>query len=350
MNKDIYENELIYLSKYVGMRSDYVQAGGGNISIKISDKNMIIKSSGVQLADIHKGYGITCVDYIKIRNFLYTNNKSNIENIDKISIIKHSLIKGNKPSIETFLHSITYKYTIHIHSTIINILTCRKNGMKILQSLFPEAVFVEYALPGLELALKLMEKCEKREKKEIIFLKNHGAIVSDNLLENVILKLEQVINIIANYLKIDIQKYSNVSYLYQLYKNEDEDFQNIIYLSENENIRKALKKNKGHLWKYLFFPDSVVYCGCNYIDLTKMNKIQIKDTLKKNKNAILIVYNNNIYINTISLKRAKEIESVLSATAEIYLNTYKKKMDYLDENQQNKINKSKLEQYRKSFI
>ena len=81
-----------------------------------------------------------------------------------------------------------------------------------------------------------------------------------------------------------------------------------------------------------------------------MNKIQIKDTLKKNKNAILIVYNNNIYINTISLKRAKEIESVLSATAEIYLNTYKKKMDYLDENQQNKINKSKLEQYRKSFI
>lgn len=62
MNKDIYENELIYLSKYVGMRSDYVQAGGGNISIKISDKNMIIKSSGVQLADIHKGYGITCVD------------------------------------------------------------------------------------------------------------------------------------------------------------------------------------------------------------------------------------------------------------------------------------------------
>lgn len=98
------------------------------------------------------------------------------------------------------------------------------------------------------------------------------------------------------------------------------------------------------------FPDSVVYCGSNYINLTKMNEIEIKEALIKNKDVVLILYNNHIYINASSLKKAKEIESVLSSTAQIYLNTRMKKMDYIDDYQQNKINKSKSEEYRKTII
>lgn len=239
INKKNYENELIYISKYIGMRNDYVQAGGGNISIKISERNMLIKSSGVQLSNINKEYGITSVDYKKIKDFLNMNKENNMEKIDEINIINQSIIEGNKPSIETFLHSFTYKYTIHIHSIIINILTCRKDGMKILQKLFPDAVCVEYALPGIELAIKVMKKCEGKKRKEIIFLKNHGLIISADKLEESISTLEKVINTTANYLKIDMQKYNDISYIYKLFKNEDNNFQNIIYLSENENICRA---------------------------------------------------------------------------------------------------------------
>ena len=44
--------ELIEISKIVGMRNDYVQAGGGNNSVKLDNQYMAIKSSGTLLSDM----------------------------------------------------------------------------------------------------------------------------------------------------------------------------------------------------------------------------------------------------------------------------------------------------------
>ena len=339
-----YKEELIYMSKYVGMRNDYIQAGGGNTSIKISDELMLIKSSGTLLADMTNEYGYSLVNYKKIENFLFNSNQT-----DENNVMREALIEGKRPSIETYLHSFTGKYTIHIHSTIINILACKKEGEKILSSIFPDSILVDYALPGLELANKLIKSCVNKENTDLIFLKNHGVIVSGSNLNDTITKLNECINIISKYLQIDITKYNNVSYIYNLYRKANEKFSNIIYLSENIYILKALKKNNGHLWNYLLFPDAIVYCGVDAIEITTLNEVEKLETIKQHKNTILINDKGYVYINASSLGKAKEIEDILSASAQIYLNSNEEKLDYINQKEQNKINESDGEKYRKKI-
>ena len=43
--------------------------------------------------------------------------------------------------IETFLHSITQKYTLHTHPTVVNILAATESGWTTLKDLFPNAFF-----------------------------------------------------------------------------------------------------------------------------------------------------------------------------------------------------------------
>ena len=341
-----YISELIYISKYVGMRTDYVQAGGGNVSIKISADEMLIKSSGTLLSDMSKNNGYSVVDYQLVKKYLQESNylKTDIEN----KIIKESIIEGRQPSIETFLHSFTYKYTIHIHPTIINMLTCQKKGKEILENLFPESIFVEYALPGMELANKVLKEMLRKNRGKIIFLKNHGIIVSGDEYKTVIEKLEEIINKVALYMKIDISKYNNVSYLYKLHIETIKNFSNIIYLSEDVNILKAIELNNGKLWNYSMFPDSIIYCGFQGKDFTANSEKEIINAIKTNP--IIMLYDKNIYINAVSLKKAREIESVLISTAQIYVNTIGEQLEYIDDIEKNRIIISELEKLRKANI
>lgn len=341
-----YISELIYISKYVGMRNDYVQAGGGNVSIKISADKMLIKSSGILLSDMSKTNGYSVVDYQLVKKYLLESNdlKTYIE--DKI--IKECIIDGKQPSIETFLHSFTKKYTIHIHPTIINMLTCQKKGKKILENLFPEAIFVEYALPGMELANRVFKEIMCKKREEIIFLKNHGIIVSGDEYKTVIEKLGEIINKVASYLKIDISKYNNVSYLYKLHIKSIKNFSNIIYLSEDSNILKAIEINNGKLWNYSMFPDSIIYCGFQGKDFTANSEGEILNAIKASP--IIMLYDKNIYINAASLKKAREIESVLISTAQIYVNTSVEQLEYISDVEKNRIITSELEKFRKENI
>lgn len=341
-----FENEFIFLSKYFGMRSDYVQAGGGNISIKISSSNMIIKSSGVSLVDVDKTSGYSLVDYNVLRASIIDKN---LDYRNESEIIDKSIIKGAKASIESFMHSMTDKYTVHIHSSIVNILLCKKNGKNEILKLFPNSVFVEYTTPGLKLARKMQINFEKSKSKDIIFLENHGIVVSASSIENLLRKIDYIMNIVSQYLNYNIDKYNNISNIYINYKKACNSFSNIIYLSEDYYIINALKRNNGYIWKYLLFPDSVIYCG------TKIFKISDEDFsnlkyYKSNIDTKIIVYNNNIYINANSLKKAKEIETVLSVSAQIYLNINDKEIVELSNFQQDEIKKSKLEKYRKTVL
>ena len=143
----------VKISKYAGMREDLVQAGGGNSSFKISDDKMAVKASGFQLADITINDGYALVNQkIIMELFLNASDFSNItENVSK-TILEESFIEGKKPSIETFLHAISGRYTLHTHPIVVNVLACRKGGMKVLRELFPKALIVPYATPGVELA------------------------------------------------------------------------------------------------------------------------------------------------------------------------------------------------------
>lgn len=138
---------LIKLSKYAGMREDIIQAGGGNTSVKIDDKTMFIKSSGYQLSEIEENAGYSKVNYKKIVN--YFKSHLEIKRSDEKELLEETLMEGKRPSIETFLHSITEKYTLHTHPVVINVFTSRTNGMEELKSMFPDSLIIDYQTPGI---------------------------------------------------------------------------------------------------------------------------------------------------------------------------------------------------------
>ena len=189
----------VKISKYAGMREDLVQAGGGNSSFKISDDKMAVKASGFQLADITINDGYALVNQkIIMELFLNASDFSNItENVSK-TILEESFIEGKKPSIETFLHAISGRYTLHTHPIVVNVLACRKGGMNVLRELFPKALIVPYATPGVELAKAYFNSYKESAGDnnvifDIVFLQNHGLVVSADTADEVIEKTEFVI-------------------------------------------------------------------------------------------------------------------------------------------------------------
>jgi len=211
---------LIKLSKYAGMREDIIQAGGGNTSVKIDNETMFIKSSGYQLSEMEENVGYSKVNYKKIVDYFKTNLE--IKRSDEKNLLEDTLIEGKRPSIETFLHSITEKYTLHTHPVLINVFTSRANGMKELKSMFPDSLIIDYQTPGIFLAKKFFDKFSKSDnpqKANIVFLKNHGLIVSGKNVDEVIELHENILKILEDRLKINMQAYRNSTYLYKKLEN-----------------------------------------------------------------------------------------------------------------------------------
>lgn len=127
----------VRISKYAGMREDLVQAGGGNVSVKLNARNMLIKSSGQSLADVDFKYGFSVVNYSLLKStirMLVGSNNEVGKNIEQDALRK-AIVRGNRPSIETFVHAITKKYTLHTHPVLVNALTCQRDGMSIIKKL-----------------------------------------------------------------------------------------------------------------------------------------------------------------------------------------------------------------------
>ena len=132
MNKNVKKEikNLVNLSKYAGERFDLVQSAGGNTSIKINNRLMIIKSSGVSLSELEvkKGFSMVnnkkIIQILKSKKILKNNNKNKREALAQKFLKKANLEKNNKPSIEVFLHACLKKVTLHTHPiAALNILS-----------------------------------------------------------------------------------------------------------------------------------------------------------------------------------------------------------------------------------
>ena len=347
------------------MRFDFVQAGGGNTSEKINDTEMLVKSSGYSLSELSENKGISKVVYKKISDFLFSDELICSDETKVKKILQDNLISGNRPSIETFLHSITkFKYTAHSHPLTANILLSRKDGETDLQKLFPYSLFVDYATPGLKLtkiyvnALKESQTqgVDSRSKAQIIFLKNHGLVVSADNEDTVINVTEGITSKIADYLGIDIAPYQTQSKLLKLLSEENLiSSENIIYLAENTNIEKALDVFPSG-WNYKFCPDCVVYCGSEILKLDGLEdevllKKQARDFVMQNGQPIVILLNHHIYIVAANVAQAQNIESVLSFSAQVVMNNLSsdKQMSYLDKSEVAKLVNWDAEKYRKNL-
>ena len=346
---EIMIKELVEISKYAGMREDLVQAGGGNASVKINGEEMLIKSSGYNLSDVSKEEGYSLVNYKMIRQYLETLND---DNISEQEILERALIKGNRPSIETFLHALTGKVTLHVHSLSVNVLAVRKDGLEELRSLFPDALLVGYATPGIKLAKLYFEVYkagvnEENKIGDIVFLKNHGLIISGENAEDVIQKTEMVCQRIEEKFGIDNSGYRKSYEIYKTLRKSGINSSNIVVKAENLSILNLLKEYKGQLWNYQFCPDCIVYCGKTpFIFKENISPEEIRNYVKKNGVPSLIQYKENIYIYAPNLRKARDIESVLAFSARVEENCKGEIVDILEEKEQNFLLNWDAEKYR----
>ena len=265
--------KLAWLSQKIGNRLDYVQGGGGNISVKISDNLMAIKASGFELKNLTENSGFAFVNHQKIAkkinkeinneiNFLEQDSQHNSQEnsrkiIDEVSteialkneqefssIIKESSqeippFQALRPSMETGFHSIIQdQFVIHSHSVYALILCCSKQGQKILKEIFPQSIWINYCNPGLELTRKISKTLAK-EKSPIIFLQNHGLIISANQ-ENEALELHQRVNDeIISHLNLTIFNPQKINLIAEKKINENVLFPDQIVFGLNEQFSKS---------------------------------------------------------------------------------------------------------------
>ena len=351
--------DFIRISRYAGMRNDLAQAGGGNTSMKVDDNIMLVKSSGFQLADVDEQTGYSKVDYRKIVEYFKENVAGQKEDVFTEEIGKQLLqdvhIEGGRASIETFLHAITGKYTLHSHPTLVNILTARVDGMEILHKLFPKAVLVPYRKPGAALAetyYKLFqEQAEQGADGNMVFMANHGLVISGDNAEQVIEKTEEVLAKIAEYLQIDDSAYTAATDLYMTMQQIELLADKIVYVSENRYLSKNFAGKalveKGQ-WEHAFCPDCVVYANKKILCLKEQyTKKDILDFIGQYGIPALVYLNGHFYILAESVKKAQEIENVMSFAARVQYYNIGQEMNYLNNEQEEELLNWDSEKYRR---
>ncbi len=338
--------EFADMSVGAGIRTDWIQAAGGNTSVKISDDLMYIKASGVRLCEVNEEYGASVVDYKIILEFL---EKGRLDEAAEKNALSMALRQGTRPSIETFLHSFTGKYTLHTHPVAANVLLSSENGMKELKKLFPESLCVGYCTPGIKLGAEIYKAYKSAaEPPEIIFLQNHGLIISGDSSEYVMNKTQEVLDIISDYIGAGENPDKLVSEIYTAVREIDPQYKGIVCRSENRYIYEALKMNGGRMWKYRTCPDCVVYCGENIPDISGSAEA-FRNYAERFGIPGVVLSEGELYIIAPDLKKAMDIESVLSFSAKIAVSSIGRDIQEIPCEEQSFLTEWDAEKYRKQM-
>ncbi|HOV70445.1 MAG TPA: class II aldolase/adducin family protein, partial [Clostridia bacterium] len=211
-------NGLVKISQAIGNRPEYVQGGGGNTSAKLGDGLMAIKASGYLISQITTEEGFVAVNYEKILDYYRNDDHTRDVDYDKESIelavnsirqIKSEPLK--RPSVEVGFHSVLKRYVIHSHSVYANILSCSAEGTSKINEIMDKTgldyIVVPFINPGYPLSLKLINLIDERAKKglntDVIFLLNHGLIVTSDSANECIAINNRVNDLIKNELGLE---------------------------------------------------------------------------------------------------------------------------------------------------
>lgn len=327
MFTDEEKQNFVSISKFAGERFDLIQAGGGNSSVKLDGSRMLIKASGQLLSDVDENNGYVVVDIKKVlaifedSAIIGEENKRKREN-RATELMKDSIVlsnDSNRPSIETFLHAILYKNTLHTHPISVNILMCENNWEEQLKELFPNALFVKYKTPGIDLALELKKECVKYQRQigqlpKIIFLQSHGLIITSNDPREIFTLTNSVNRVIENTLGVDLSRYKLTNELTTIMKEKGSN-QVISYLSEDDYLTKKITNNRSLFYQLPLSPDTLVFCGYHAVEVANEAKAyKIEEYYDMyHKFPKVVIYKGYLFFVSNTLKKAKGAEEVFKS-------------------------------------
>lgn len=282
--------ELVRISRFYGKDPSFLLAGGGNTSYK-DDKNLYVKASGFKLASIGKD-GFVKLERNALNRVWEKEYPADVDLREKQALqdLMDSRASGEekRPSVESLLHAVLpQKYIVHTHPTIVNGLTCSKNGRQVAEKLFnTRCMWISSVNPGYILAKLIKTKLAEHEKKynllpDIILLENHGMFVGAETVE--------VIKTIHNYVIGTLKKHiirkpdfsstrinkTEMEKVCRRIKNYSAFKDKYITFEYNTEISAAVKDSTSFQKVHSSYtPDHTLYAGPEMLFVEDLNSIE----------------------------------------------------------------------------
>src|SRR5437763_17116884 len=174
----------VYSSRLLGQDTTLVLHGGGNTSVKITERNVVgeeeqilyVKGSGWDLETIEVN-GFTPVRMAHLLKLATLENLSDPEMVNELAA-QVTRAGAPAPSVETILHAIIpHKFVDHTHADALLAITNTDDGEARVREIYgDEVLIVPYVMPGFELARACAQKIEAEMKPSTIglVLLKHG--------------------------------------------------------------------------------------------------------------------------------------------------------------------------------
>ena len=174
----------VYSSRLLGKDKSLVLHGGGNTSVKVTEKNLFgedenilyVKGSGWDLETIEaEGYAPVQLEHLKRLSALASLPDPEMVN----ELVTHmTRASAPTPSVEAILHAIIpHKFVDHTHADAVVTITNSPDGEEKIRQIYGEQVIVvPYVMPGFDLARLCAEQLREHHNDKTIgmVLLNHG--------------------------------------------------------------------------------------------------------------------------------------------------------------------------------
>ena len=180
----------VYTSRLMGNDEDLVMHGGGNTSVKITEKNIFgdkeeilyVKGSGWNLGTIEKP-GFSPVRLETLHRLAELDSLTDVEMV-KYQRMAMTNPSAPNPSVETILHGlIPYTFVDHTHADAVVVVTNTPGGKERIVDIYGKnMLIVPYVMPGFILAKTIynMTRGIDWDSLDGMILLSHGVFTFDH--------------------------------------------------------------------------------------------------------------------------------------------------------------------------
>lgn len=210
VDKDTLISARVHTSRLLGQNKSLVLHGGGNTSVKITERNIIgqeeeilyVKGSGWDLETISaEGFSPVRLEHLKALSELPSLPDSLMVN----ELVTHlTRSSAPVPSVEAILHAIIpFKYVDHTHADVVVSITNSVNGEEIIKEIYGNKVLViPYIMPGFDLSRLCATIIKERLKDDMIgmVLLKHGIFSFGNTAEESYNRMIELVGMAQDYI------------------------------------------------------------------------------------------------------------------------------------------------------
>ncbi len=175
---------LVYGSRLIGAEPSLVVWGGGNTSLKVTERDhrgreirvLRVKGSGSDLKSIARK------DFpgVRMDDILAVFDRADMGDQEMVDYLAHALqeLGGARPSIEALLHGfLPYEAIIHTHADAVVSLTNNDRCREILHEVYgQDVVSIPYRRPGFLLSKEVAMALTAHPNAAAVILERHGPI------------------------------------------------------------------------------------------------------------------------------------------------------------------------------